>query len=256
MSENWSSPQAERLTQLNMSSTCLVVTADLASLTPTGTRLLDDRETVRLHDIVRPKDQDRFVAGASLLRLVVSRVVGVAAADVEVDRTCRDCGEWHGRPEVSWSGLHISVSHSGDAVQVACTGSARVGVDIQSRRSVVTPAMRALLADAGSPSRDTEEFLITWTRVEAVVKATGEGLRVPLDQVRVSGPHDAPVLLSYREESLPCQLFDQRPRTDHVGAVAVLGREPIKLLELSVQQFLDAQRPAVGASSGLASPQP
>lgn len=225
---------------MDMASTCVVVTANLESLNPTDTRLLDDRETARLNDMVRSADRDRYVAGASLLRLVVSRLSDVPAADIQVDRTCRHCEVWHGKPHVPRTGLHVSVSHSGDAVQVACTQAAPVGVDTQSRRSRVTPAMLALLANAGLPCGDAEGFLVTWTRVEAVVKATGEGMRVPLDQVRVTGPDDAPMVVSYRGESLPCRLYDQRPRTDHIGAVAVLGSEPVALLELSAQQFLVA----------------
>ena len=224
---------------MDLAFTGLVVTGEVASMARDGERLLDGRERARLTVLGRDEDRARFIAGAALLRRVVSTLTGLPPEDVPMDRTCPDCTTWHGRPVVPGSGLHVSISHAGDLVQVAVTRSAPVGVDIENRATEVTDAMRTLFAATAPHIRSAEEFLTTWARVEAVLKATGEGLRVPLDQVRVSGPDEAPRLVSYRGEALGCRLYDQCPRRAHVGSVAILTDEPVQLLELTAREFFD-----------------
>jgi 4'-phosphopantetheinyl transferase len=53
----------------------------------------------------------------------------------------------------------------------------------------------AVLAAAVPPER-AGAFLCYWTRKEALLKATGEGLTVPLDSVRVTSPDSAPAILA------------------------------------------------------------
>lgn len=92
--------------------------------------LLDQTERHRLADLDLPADRARFLLGAVLLRTAVAPSVGRTPADVQIDRTCADCGGPHGRPVVQ-GGPHVSVSHSGVLVVVATYVEARVGVDVQ-----------------------------------------------------------------------------------------------------------------------------
>ncbi|SHJ72485.1 4'-phosphopantetheinyl transferase [Tessaracoccus bendigoensis DSM 12906] len=227
--------------ECDLTAMCLVITAPVVAMSAAGPALLDAHETARLADFVSVDAERRFVAGACLLRLVVARLTGQHPAAVEVDRRCLECGRNHGKTRIGDGDLQVSVSHSGDAVQVACTRSAPVGVDIQARGSRVTPAMRVLLGRERDRQMTTEAFLITWTRIEAVVKATGEGLRVPLEAVRVSSPQDPPRLESYRGEPLKCQMHAQRQLTGFVGSVAVLSDSALEFVELSARDFLGAR---------------
>ena len=223
---------------MDLDSACLVVTADLTCLATVDPGLLDVREGARLQQLARPEDRQRFVVGASLLRHVVSSVAGATADELEVDRMCSYCGAWHGKPRVPTTGLHVSVSHSGRFVQLACTRAAPVGIDIQAADVAVTPAMRDLLAEAGPVTATVAEFLIMWTRVEAVLKATGDGLRVPLGQVRVSAPNGPPRLESYRGHPLSCVMFDNHRPGGYAGAVAILCAGPVQLVRVSADRWL------------------
>lgn len=228
---------------IDLVASCLVVTEkadEVVALDEPG--LLSAPELAHRNTFRTVGAEKGFVAGAVLLRLVVARLAGRAPADVPVVRRCPDCGRHHGKPSVGVEGLHVSVSHADDSwVQIAVTQAGPVGVDIEARGRRVTDAMRDLLAHARSPLRTADEFLITWTRVEAVVKATGEGLRIPLDQVQVSLPGDPPALESYRGAPLPCQLHGQRPHPDLVGAVAVLSESAVEVVHVSGLDFLAGQ---------------
>ena len=109
-----------------------VYTVDLTSSDIGLLDLLDDRERARIDRCAGEADRARFLLGAALLRAAVGPLLGVAAAAVTVDRTCSDCGRWHGRPTLPGTRLEASVSHSGLVVAVATlAGLGRVGVDVE-----------------------------------------------------------------------------------------------------------------------------
>ncbi len=87
-----------------------------------------------------------------------------------------------GRPEP----LHVSVSHGGGLAAAAVCDHGPIGVDVErveSRRNLIAIAQRffapeesAMLERCGADER-TALFHQWWTRKEAVLKATGAGLR-------------------------------------------------------------------------------
>lgn len=128
--------------------------ADLTRARVDLVELLDATERSRLAGLDLPADRARFVVGVALLRTVAAEYLGTAPADVEIDRTCSECGGPHGRPRIA-GGPHVSVSHSGVLVVVATCGSAGVGVDVQRISE---------MAGQGAGG---------WTRQEARFKACG-----------------------------------------------------------------------------------
>ncbi|CAN5381495.1 4'-phosphopantetheinyl transferase superfamily protein [soil metagenome] len=140
-------------------------------------RSLDDRDTAlgMLSDAERRRydaaPSDTFLLGRLLLRRLVGELTGVAPEDVPLVAVCPDCGGPHGRPAVVGSALHVSLSHSAVAVVAAASWDGPVGVDVEPLK-VSDEALTAvgMLAGEGSLER--------WTRVEAVLKADGRGLRV------------------------------------------------------------------------------
>src|SRR3712207_2190245 len=74
---------------------------------------LNGRELDRLARLESPADQGRFLLGAAMVRSAVGIQLGIPPGEVPVDRTCPECGRWHGRPRVHDSSLEISVTHSG-----------------------------------------------------------------------------------------------------------------------------------------------
>lgn len=130
--------------------------ADLADARVDLEDVLDEVERDRLADLDLPADRARFLLGAALLRTAVAPSVGTTPADVQIDRTCSDCGAPHGRPVVH-GGPHVSVSHSGVLVVVAICAETSVGVDVQRVSEM--------------EGRDGT----AWTRREAGFKAHGAG---------------------------------------------------------------------------------
>ena len=205
----------------------------------------------------RPEDRDRFTVGCATSRLVLGRLLGLAPADVPLRRDCESCGRPHGRPRLPGGGLHLSVSHSGDWVAVAVTDLGPVGVDVERHApraaeladTVLAPAEAAVLARLPEAERGTA-LIEYWARKEAVLKATGDGLRAPLSGVVVTAPGEPPALLSYEgRPGLVMALRELSPRPGYAAVLAVAGlADPPQVAEhdatglLAVPEYPAARR--------------
>lgn len=146
------------------------------------------------------------------LRTLVAELAVVDDASVTIVQRCPDCGGPHGRPVVmapqGARDIGVSLAHAGEWSVVAAMQGARVGVDVEQREtpSERVEALRTLLErDTGDPlgpaTPDARDLLRRWTRIEAVLKADGRGLRVaPSDVVleSIAGGLAASVLGSSR----------------------------------------------------------
>lgn len=129
-----------------------------------------------------------------LLRLILAGYLDLPAAEIEIDRSCPDCGRSHGRPrlgrrpEMAIQAVEFSVSHGGDLLVFAFTGGAPVGVDVEPVGGMedidaelldfaLTGTERLRLLEAPAPQR-RRIFLRHWTGKEAVLKLLGTGLDV------------------------------------------------------------------------------
>jgi 4'-phosphopantetheinyl transferase len=210
--------------------------ADLEDARPSHVALLNGVERARRERFARPADRDRFTLGVALTRCVVGQRLGQVPEAVRLDRTCPTCGAPHGRPRLvdPASSLRISVSHSGNRVVVAIADRGDVGVDVEASgteldvdglgTSVLTPAERAELDRSPADLREIG-FLTYWTRKEAVLKATGDGLRVDPDRFTVSVPGEPPRILDWPERpDLPSRisLHTLDPGPGHVACLALL----------------------------------
>jgi 4'-phosphopantetheinyl transferase len=202
--------------------------------------LLDHAERERWQAYRRHADRERFLVGCSLAKTVIAAHTGRRPAEVSFDRTCRQCGQPHGKPAVRGGGPELSVAHSGDLVAVA-VAAATVGVDVEQldgrphplgggdptalARVVFAEQERAVLA-AVPPSGRARAFLVAWTRKEAVTKAKGDGLRVPFGDVVVAVDETAPRLVAwpYPQDPQSVSLLDLDTEPGYVAALAVLGR--------------------------------
>jgi 4'-phosphopantetheinyl transferase len=162
---------------------------------------------------------------------------------VVVDRSCPSCGRHHGRPRLPGTGLDVSISHSGATVAVAVSNAGAVGVDVQQVADDAVGELSPLVL-AGSEAghvAGAHDFFTYWTRKEALVKATGDGVAVPLGEVVVTPPGTPPRLLGYpRPGGLAAQLRDLHPDLGYVGALAVLSPGPVVVQERSGERLLTA----------------
>jgi 4'-phosphopantetheinyl transferase len=146
--------------------------------------LLDDRERLRVARCASEADRGRMVLGAALLRAAAGAVLGVPAAELKVDRTCTDCGGWHGRPTIPGTDLDVSVSHSGRVATVATlVGGGRVGVDVERLD--------------GRPVAE----VLAWTIAEARFKAGG-GLGLTVHELPPPAPSHVLTLATDRPDAV------------------------------------------------------
>ncbi len=140
----------------------------------------------------------------------------------------------HGKPSVKHHPrLHFNASDSGKLFVCAVTDFCSIGVDVEQLRpvedamSIARQFFSANECDAllGLSERDRDlGFLQCWTRKEAFVKATSEGLLRSLDSFEVSlRPGEEPRLLWLQDphDDVSCwEIHSFRPATGYIGALA------------------------------------
>lgn len=193
---------------------------------------LSSAERARYDGYRRPDDQRRFLTGRMLARSLAAHRLGIPAHAVEFDATCSDCGRQHGPVRVPGAALALSISHAGERVGVAATSGAPVGLDVEAvDRDPDDSLISYVLNDTelatlhGNGSHRAESFITFWTRKEAVMKATGRGLRIPLRSLTMSGPDSPARLLTSGDPALTphtTRMTDLDPGPGYRAAVAVL----------------------------------
>ncbi|MGH1503063.1 MAG: 4'-phosphopantetheinyl transferase family protein [Acidimicrobiales bacterium] len=197
--------------------------------------LLDPLEVERAAGFRFDDDRRRFVLAAALVRDVVAERLALPVEAIGLDRSCDDCGRPHGRPVVVTDAdepPHVSISHAGGWVVVA-VADAPVGVDVE-ETSRWSDAVAQLVDQVAAPGETIpiddggSAFFSAWTRKEAVLKATGDGLRVAMREVRIGATESE---VGGRRYPSRVEAFEVGP--GHVGAVAVLDDQPleVRLLE-------------------------
>ncbi len=202
--------------------------------------LLDATERDRARRFLRKNDADRWTVARAGLKDILASYCGIQPRDVRF-RT-----ERNSKPVMEdvpgRDGVHFNLSHSGAVAAVAVTRLGPVGVDVEYRRTI--PDWREVasrffsaseynaLIGVAAAQRD-DAFLRCWTRKEAVIKATGEGLSAELDSFDVSFEPDRPpeVLRHGSEPGSPGAWTLGHFESDtFVGAVALCRALPFELV--------------------------
>ncbi|MGC4891295.1 4'-phosphopantetheinyl transferase family protein [Micromonospora sp. DT227] len=163
---------------------------------------LSESEWARAGSRRRVAARRRLTTATPLLKATVAESADDDPRKVKLRRECPDCRGPHGHPEVVGSTLNVSCTHAGDMVAVALCADAAVGVDVgQAIADVdvdVDSMLGLVLGDAqradfravhGRRAR-IQAFFHCWTRKESALRATGDGLRVPMSNVTVWASHD------------------------------------------------------------------
>ena len=211
---------------------------------------LSAEEQQRRDQLMRPEDRRRFVAGVALSRQLLGAHSDTPPRDVVIDRTCIRCGQPHGKPRLAdpANDLEFSVSHAGERVVVALTRGGPVGVDVEAlnrRADVDTLAPHVLSSverDTGGVGADAARFLRYWTRKEAVLKATGDGLRAPMTELTVSAPDQVAYVVTWASRPDLVSRFvlaDLHPGDGYVACVAHFGRGEVHEFHLGSTEIRD-----------------
>lgn len=189
---------------------------------PVPEQCLSSEELILGARFVRGVLRRRFLRGRILLRVLLSSYLDQEPAALKF-RTGR-----FGKPCLTGRrGLSFSASRSGEWFVCAISAHRRLGVDIEAVRELLdAPAVAGCFFSVrekdflrGLASADGRTaFFSCWTRKEALIKATGFGLSLPLDSFDVAVGSDAGnCLLAARVSSL-------RRRNWHVVDATLQGR--------------------------------
>jgi 4'-phosphopantetheinyl transferase len=194
--------------------------------------------TLSVEELARAKrfkfdvHRNRFIAGRGALRAILGKTLGASPATLRFEY------QTNGKPELAGefasAGIHFNVTHTEDLALVAVTRVGRIGVDVEGVRAIKNAD--ELVARFFSP-RENETFqkvpeeekpaafFNLWTRKEALLKATGEGITRSLSLVEVSFlPGEPARLLAVSgdsEKAAEWSLRELTPATGFTGAIAI-----------------------------------
>ncbi len=195
---------------------------------------LSPDETERANRFKFEKHRNRFIAGRGALRAILAPYFNVDASGLSFNYL------ENGKPALTEkfasAGIHFNLAHTGELALVAVTRVGPVGVDVESVRLIKN--VDELVARFFSP-RESESFQTVsaaqkpaaffnlWTRKEAMLKATGEGITRSLSLVEVSFlPGEAARVVAISGDAQAGERWCLRevwPAKGFAGAVAVEG---------------------------------
>jgi 4'-phosphopantetheinyl transferase len=199
-------------------------------------RALSSDELARASRFHFSRDRQHFVAARAVLRIILASYLATEAKKIEFCYSKKEkpsLGPAHER-----SDLTFNVSHSGGIALFAFTRGREIGVDVeQVRRDSDSEAIARRFFSvheqeqlAALPAEERgEAFFRCWTRKEAYIKATGDGLSLPLGQFDVSmAAGETNALLATRpdgSEARRWRLQEVPGGTGYVAALCVAGQD-------------------------------
>lgn len=149
--------------------------------------LLNEEEVHRADRFRFPIHRQRFIAARANLRKILSAYLQCDPKTIQFSYSAR------GKPYLPESTLQFNVSHSEDMAVYALTPDYPIGVDIELTKTVYDDAVAARFFSAAEYASlcalpEAERVLCfyrIWSRKEAMIKVTGEGLAFALSHFSV-----------------------------------------------------------------------
>lgn len=162
-------------------------------------QVLSADEQDRAARFVSDRLAQRYCIARGTLRQILAGYVEQAAPGLEFHYNKQ------GKPGLT-GGPHFNLSHSGSTAALAVCRAAPVGIDIEYWRPVEEGLARRFFSNgeiaelsALPPAQQEAGFFACWTRKEAVIKAVGLGLSMPLDAFDVTLTPGRPAVLTRLE---------------------------------------------------------
>lgn len=194
--------------------------------------LLSGDELQRAERLRSAIDRNRYFVARGSLRQLLADWLDTRPSAIEFEYGPR------GKPFLRGATPpQFNLSHAGGTALIAISSRRPVGVDIESlNRNLDFAALAGRFFSAGERAalsalpadRRKHAFLTGWTRKESILKATGDGLSLPLDQFEVSLDVDAParVLSTTLDRIAKCALHELRIDGGFVASLATYDHDP------------------------------
>jgi 4'-phosphopantetheinyl transferase len=200
---------------------------DLQKLTP----ILAPTELGRMDSFKSQRSRQCFAMVHVALRILLGRYTGIHPAAIQFS-----LGE-HGKPVLTGNiPPYFNLTHSDSLAALAFAADVDIGIDVERIRPITDAAAiassffaegEAAQLSSLPPSESERAFFLCWTRKEALLKATGLGLSVPLDtfQVNFRPGQEARLIAGQGQLSRPedWQLQDLALAPGYAGAIAYMG---------------------------------
>lgn len=144
-------------------------------------------ELLRASRFLHVEDAVRHLLARSLLRSVLKRQGLGTLPDIW------PVNAW-GKPDGSALNIHFNLSHAHSEIWLACCHEAAVGIDVEDACPELVdllPILHPGEAEEISDDADALRRRRLWVRKEAIIKATGKGLSLPLADFRVASDERA-----------------------------------------------------------------
>lgn len=188
--------------------------------------LLEPAEIERANRFRFAKLRQHFVVGRGALRVLLGRYLSAEPAGLQFAYGPQ------GKPSlIAPTDLRFNVAHSHGLALVGIAHN-ELGIDVEMVRSLPDrdqiarrffSSAEVERLDSVAAGQKTLAFFYGWTRKEAVIKASGHGLSLPLNSFSVSLQPGEParMLAVSGADAEEWQLFALEPARGYVGAVAV-----------------------------------
>lgn len=192
--------------------------------------ILSTEEQARASRFRFGRHRNRFITARGVLRLILAKYLDCAPD--QLDFVYGPNGKPALAGGLAESALFFNLAHSEDLALIAVTQLGQIGVDVEQIRAVsdanelverfFSVRESALFQTLPTNQKDIA-FLNLWTRKEAWLKATGEGIAQSLNQVEVTFlPGESARILALPEQSPPdWALRELIPAAGFIGAIAL-----------------------------------
>lgn len=148
--------------------------------------LLSGEQSDRISRLKRPEDAHSSLVGKLLLLK--------GFEEFAVQSTLKDLKfSLHGKPYIDDRSISFNISHSGNyVVCILSTDTPCIGIDVEEVKPIRLNDFKDIWNDNewdDIQGGDPRMFYQYWTRKEAVIKAEGRGLSIPLISVKVKNTH-------------------------------------------------------------------
>jgi 4'-phosphopantetheinyl transferase len=196
--------------------------------------LLSQYEIDRVDRFHMDNNKNRFIYSRGLLRILISAYTDIKPSSVNL------AYNMYGKPELeknkNISSIHFNLSYSEDTIYIGFLKNNSIGIDIEflkpisnffelAERYFTDSEIRQL--KALPKEKQLEGFYTCWTGKEAVIKAIGGGLSIPLKDFNILitpivYKEKIKYVLHLVNEDIYLESFRSQPNL--VGALAVRGK--------------------------------
>lgn len=206
-----------------------IVTVPAPPVVANLTKILSPDEVARAERYRKPESAATFIASRAMLRMLLAEYLATIPSSIRFAYSAT------GRPSVEHprTDIDVSIAHSANAILIGATRCRCVGVDIE----FISPAFDFSEVVASAFGQEEQRFLDSvrdsqrrrlfftlWTAREALAKACGAGLTVPLSELGLSLKHspDGAVQVMHNNAE-PYQCVVLTPLHNYAAAVAYTG---------------------------------